>query len=101
MNETADEANPNPQANEEVDTSEDNETSERSERSKKKSLRRRVLKYTALVVVALLIPVAVSYIRALTGPGYDSMAARTVQWARDHHMGSLVDWAERHWFSQH
>ena len=67
---------------------------------KQRSLRRRVLRYTALVVAVLLIPVSISYIRALTGPGYDSMAARTVQWARDHRMGSLVDWAERRWFDR-
>ncbi|CAB4707618.1 MAG: hypothetical protein F2934_00975 [Actinobacteria bacterium] len=67
---------------------------------KQRSLRRRALRYTALVVAALLIPVSISCIRALTGPGYDSAAARTVQWARDHHMGSFVDWAERHWFDK-
>lgn len=52
-----------------------------------------------LVVVAT--PVAYSYGRALTGPGHDSAAARSVEWLRDHRMGWLVDRAERKWFASH
>lgn len=62
---------------------------------------RMTLQFLAVLLVVFLIPVSVSYVRDLTGPGHDSFAARTVQWVRDHHMGSFVDWAERHWFSQH
>ena len=59
------------------------------------------VQFLAVLLVVFLIPVSVSYVRDLTGPGHDSFSARTVQWVRDHHMGSFVDWAERHWFSQH
>jgi hypothetical protein len=46
-------------------------------------------------------PVGYSYLRALTGPGHDSAAARSVEWLRDHNMGWLVDTAERRWFASH
>src|SRR4029078_8045324 len=56
---------------------------------------------SALVVVLLTAPITYSYARALTGPGHDSAAARSVEWLRDHKMGWLVDTAERRWFATH
>ena len=63
--------------------------------------RLRRLGVAALVVVLLTAPITYSYARALTGPGHDSMAARSVEWLRDHRMGWLVDTAERRWFATH
>lgn len=48
-----------------------------------------------------MIPVVWSYGVALTGPGQDSLQARTVEWARDNHLGWAVDRAERWWFDRH
>ncbi|MCU1397315.1 MAG: hypothetical protein JWN62_424 [Acidimicrobiales bacterium] len=59
--------------------------------------RRRVL--AALLV--LMLPVMWSYARALTGPGNDSLQARTVEWARDNHMGWAVDRLEKWWYANH
>ena len=53
------------------------------------------------MVVLLTAPITYSYARALTGPGHDSAAARSVEWLRDHKMGWLVDTAERRWFATH
>jgi hypothetical protein len=49
----------------------------------------------------LLLPVAWSYGRALTGPGTDSARARTVEWSRDNHLGWAVDRVEQWWFANH
>jgi len=46
-------------------------------------------------------PVAWSYFRALTGPGSDSLQARTVEWARDNHLGWVVDRTEKWWYANH
>jgi hypothetical protein len=63
--------------------------------------RLRRLGVAALVVALLTAPITYSYARALTGPGHDSAAARSVEWLRDHKMGWLVDTAERRWFATH
>ncbi|HEX6785794.1 MAG TPA: hypothetical protein VF076_01240, partial [Acidimicrobiales bacterium] len=63
--------------------------------------RRRRLGLAALAFVVLTAPITYSYVRALTGPGHDSAAARSVEWLRDHKMGWLVDTAERRWFATH
>jgi hypothetical protein len=52
-------------------------------------------------VVVLMLPVVWSYGRALTGPGSDSVQARTVEWARDNHLGWAVDRVEKWWFAKH
>ena len=59
------------------------------------------LRWAALAFVVAIAPVTYSYARALTGPGYDSVAARSVEWLRDHRMGGVVDFAERRWFASH
>ena len=48
-----------------------------------------------------MLPVTWSYFRALTGPGSDSLQARTVEWARDNHLGWAVDRVEKWWYANH
>jgi len=48
-----------------------------------------------LIVIALLIPVSISYARAMTKEGHETPMARTAEWVRDMKMGFLVDWAEQ------
>ncbi len=62
---------------------------------------RRWVKRGLLVVMVLLIPVVISYVRALTGPGNDSLQARSVEWARENHLGGLVDRVEHYWYAHH
>jgi len=54
------------------------------------SRRRHVMTVTAFVVLALLFP-AISYARALLYPGHASVAARSVEWIREHGGNGLVD----------
>ncbi len=56
---------------------------------------------TGLVVTLLLVVVLHSYTVALTGPGTDSLQARSVEWARDHHLGRIVDRLEKYWYEHH
>jgi hypothetical protein len=62
---------------------------------------RRRFKRVALVMAILMLPVGWSYYRALTGPGSDSLQARSVEWARDHHLGWLVDRVEKSYYASH
>jgi hypothetical protein len=62
-----------------------------------RSMRRRA----ALVVAVSLVAVMYSYARGVTGLGSDSLQARTVEWARDHHLGSIIDRVERYWYDHH
>lgn len=48
-----------------------------------------------------MLPMMWSYTRALTGPGSDSLQARTVEWARDNHFGWAVDRMEKWWYANH
>lgn len=43
----------------------------------------------------LMAPLALTYVQELRKPGFASTEARTAQWARDWHLGPVVDWAER------
>ncbi|MEO6158810.1 MAG: hypothetical protein ABIQ39_14435 [Ilumatobacteraceae bacterium] len=54
-----------------------------------------------LVIAVLMIPVGYSYGRAITGPGNDSLGARSVEWMRENHMGWAVDKVERTWYDHH
>lgn len=49
----------------------------------------------------LVTPVTWSYAGALRAPGTDSVAARTGEWMRDHHLGSVVNSVEHWWYSHH
>ena len=62
---------------------------------------RRAIGRAVLVVTVLLIPAMYSYAIALTGPGSDSMQARSVEWARDHHLGPVVDRFEKWYYTKH
>jgi hypothetical protein len=62
--------------------------------------RRGVMRWVALAVaVALVVPIGVSYARALTAPGTDPLGARTVEWLRDHGLGGVVNTVERWWYT--
>lgn len=63
--------------------------------------RRPYVKRGLFIVGVLLIPAVYSYARALTGPGTDSLQARSVEWARDHHLGVVVNRVERYWYDHH
>ncbi len=52
-----------------------------------------------LVVLLALSPILVSYGRALTAPGDDSVFIRTVEWVRDHGGAGLVSEVERLWYT--
>ena len=62
---------------------------------------RRVRRCVLVGLLVVLLPVTWSYGRALTGPGNDSLQARTVEWARDNHLGWAVDRLEKWWYSNH
>jgi hypothetical protein len=62
--------------------------------------RRWVTAATLAVVAALLVPVGADYVDSLRGPGTDSMAARTVEWMRDHGFGPMVNSIERWWYTK-
>lgn len=70
-------------------------------RRRKRTGWRRRRRWIALLVIALLVPVSVSYIRALTYPGNASTLVRTVEWVRDHGGGPLVDTAENIYYRLH
>jgi hypothetical protein len=55
----------------------------------------------AVGVALVLLPPLYSYTSALTGPGSDSLQARTVEWARDNHLGPVVDRLENWYYSRH
>jgi phosphodiester glycosidase len=59
---------------------------------------RRAILATLLV---LMVPVAWSYVGALTAPGSAPLTARTIEWIKAHHGGPLVLAAERLWYSWH
>ncbi|HEX9124499.1 MAG TPA: phosphodiester glycosidase family protein [Actinomycetota bacterium] len=73
----------------------------REDRAPEDRRRHRARRAVALAVVALLIPVGWSYANALTAPGSAPLAARTVEWIKDHGGRGLVLWAERLWYSRH
>jgi hypothetical protein len=70
-------------------------------RRRRRARRRRVYRRIAIVVAIPLAVVAYSYVRALTGPGTDSVSARSVEWMREHHLGGAVDAFERRWYQHH
>jgi hypothetical protein len=63
--------------------------------------RRRLAVVVVVVFAVVLVPIVVSYVSALTGPGTDSVSERSVEWMRDHHLGGIVDAVERNWYNHH
>jgi len=68
----------------------------RAHRRRRNSVVRRVI---AGGFVVMLIPVGVSFGRALTAPGTDPWAARSVEWLRDQGLSRTVDWVEHWWYT--
>ncbi|WP_165949323.1 phosphodiester glycosidase family protein [Kribbella turkmenica] len=66
-----------------------------------RSRRRARKRWIALVCCLLLVVPAVSYVRALLYPGSASFAVRSVEWARDHGGGMLIDTIETWRYSRH
>jgi Phosphodiester glycosidase len=60
----------------------------------------RVLQILALVVLVFIGLVGYSVGGALTRPGNDSVSQRVAEWARDHHLGSIVTWLEKVQYDQ-
>ncbi|MDX3001799.1 hypothetical protein PWY87_08985 [Kribbella solani] len=60
----------------------------KANRTKKRRIKKR---WIALVIAALLVVPAVSYVQALLYPGNASFSVRTVEWFRDHGGGSIID----------
>src|SRR5438309_975074 len=69
------------------------------ERSPVGRLRRRWI--AAGLAAIMLLTVGWSYGSALTAPGTDSAAARSVEWMRFHGLSRLVTAAEHIWYSRH
>jgi hypothetical protein len=72
-----------------------------STKRRRRARRRRIYRRVALVMSIPLAVVGWSYVHALTGPGSDSLGARSVEWMRDHHLGGAVDAFERRWYDHH
>jgi len=62
--------------------------------------RRRLLSLVALTVLLALLPVTVSYGRALTYPGSATFSVRSVEWLREHGGGPIVDAVENWYYSR-
>jgi len=73
---------------------------QRHRQAARRSRRRRNTRRVIAVTLALvLIPVGLSYFRALSAPGTDPWAARSVEWMRGHGMSGVVDTVEHWWFT--
>jgi hypothetical protein len=69
---------------------------------RRRARRARAVRWIVLgVTVALVAPVGWSYAHALAAPGSAPVAARTVEWMKDHGGRGIVLWAERTWYSWH
>jgi len=62
--------------------------------------RRPKLTIALIVLVVLMVPLTISFARALTKPGQESVEAKSVQWLRDMRMGFVVDWVEQQYYSR-
>jgi len=54
-----------------------------------------------LVFAAMLVPVVLSFTKAVTAPGTDPFTARSVEWLRDNGMTRVVDVVEHWWYTSH
>lgn len=70
-----------------------------SPRARRGPLRRNVRRGCAALAVLALVAVGTSYVRALTGPGNDSMTVRSVEWLRNHGMRGLVNTLETRYYT--
>ncbi|MFN8052617.1 MAG: hypothetical protein U0Q22_14315 [Acidimicrobiales bacterium] len=53
-------------------------------------------RWVLAVVLALLVPVGVSWGRVVAASSQESIAARSAEWMRDHHLGFVVDRVEQY-----
>lgn len=51
-------------------------------------------------MLLLAIPMTITYVHELRKPGFQSVEARTAEWARTWHLGPLVNWAEQRRYSK-
>ena len=68
--------------------------------SRKRAVAMRVLKWGALAMLVLGIPMTFTFVQELRKPGFQSVEARTAEWARTWHLGPLVNWAEQRRYSK-
>lgn len=57
--------------------------------------RRRWFRLVRFALILLLVWLAYSLFLAFTAPGTDSVSSRLAEWARDHHLGAVVNLSER------
>jgi len=68
------------------------------ERKRRRRFRRRAV---LLVFLGLLAVPGWSLGRVLLANNTDPLGVRVVEWARDHHLGGLVDRVENYWYTHH
>ncbi len=61
---------------------------------------RRVLKWVCLLLLVLAVPMTFTYVQELRKPGFQSIEARTAEWARSWRLDPLVNWAEQRRYSK-
>jgi hypothetical protein len=66
----------------------------------RRSRRRRITAVLAVLLVALLVAPAASYVNALTAPGSATLGMRTVDWVRSHHGGGVVNAIENWYYTR-
>lgn len=65
-------------------------------------VKRRLRRAIALSLCVLVgMPIVWSYGNAVTGPGTDSLGARSVEWLRQHHGAGAANTLERWWYVRH
>ena len=99
--EVADEPVPPPMSRREIREQREQEKAAGRGRGTPKRSRARVWLRVGIVVVlvALLVPVGVSYVHALNRAGTDTVGVRTVEWIRDNGGNGIVNTVERWWYT--
>jgi len=69
-------------------------------KSRKRVIVGRVVKWGALAMLALAIPMTFTFVQEMRKPGFQSTEARTAEWARTWHLGPVVNWAEQRRYSK-
>jgi phosphodiester glycosidase len=79
-----------------------NRRERRKQRRARHARRNRIIRRTlAVILVALMVPIGWSYVRALTAPGTDPWTIRSVEWIRDHGGNGIVNQIEHWWYTNH